>query len=165
MIGAKNAVGSVMVWMAPLVLTVNVPFESGFALWAVENAPTYHVLTGITTITITWACPTSTPLPRCGDRRRSVLCHTRVDPHDTGEVAAGSPSAVCRGDGPSAIGIPCCRSNSTALSAFPGPPQADIRSADGWMLRNKLKAIAKLVDTDQGTPQSDLANQALSSGA
>jgi hypothetical protein len=33
------------------------------------------------------------------------------------------------------------------------------------MLRNKLKVIAKLVDTDQGTPQSDLANQALSSGA
>jgi len=33
------------------------------------------------------------------------------------------------------------------------------------MLRNEIKAIAKLVNAEQGATQSDLANQALSSGA
>jgi hypothetical protein len=49
-----------------------------------------------------------------------------------------------------------------AAVGVPGPPQADIRSADGRMLRNEIKAIANLVDAEQGATQSDRANQALS---
>ena len=45
-----------------------------------------------------------------------------------------------------------------AAVGVPGPPQADIRSSNGWVLRNEIKAIANLVDAEQGATQRDLAN-------